>query len=60
TQQEMCFDFLLVYPVPDIQPLIDCANDQGFNISYDGMLVCQEDIANYASYLCDFCPDLCE
>ncbi|MFW6050070.1 MAG: hypothetical protein ACODAU_02780 [Myxococcota bacterium] len=64
TQQEMCFDFLLVYPVPDIQPVVDCANEiLGGGFSYEGMLVCQEDVAGFAglaSQACTYCPELCD
>jgi hypothetical protein len=65
TEDEMCFDFLLVTPLPTLQPIIECANRLNFSIEYDGGLVCQEDVVDmigllsgYESLVCSTCSDL--
>jgi hypothetical protein len=65
TEDEMCFDFLLVSPLPTLEPVIQCAARLGFNVEYDGTLVCQEDViqlmsflAQYKAYVCGQCADL--
>jgi hypothetical protein len=65
TEDEMCFDFLLVSPLPTLEPVIECAARLGFNVEYDGTLVCQEDVvemlgflAQYKAYVCGECADL--
>jgi hypothetical protein len=66
TEDEMCFDFLLVTPLPSLQPLLECAQRiLGTSISYEGGLVCQEEVVSLIemlessqSYVCSQCSDL--
>jgi hypothetical protein len=67
TEDEMCFDFLLVTPVPTLDPLFQCLDRLGIGlgVDYDGGLVCQEDVASMISLLgsyrwliCSTCRDL--
>jgi hypothetical protein len=65
TEDEMCFDFLLVTPLPTLNPILQCAARLGFSVPYDGGLVCQEDVVSligmldsFRSIVCGQCADL--